>query len=86
MRIQGTVLKEKGVTFGIVVVKRHILNVPSQASDVISEASVLFGGIPVVLVAQESNGRPYWYGRTDIVNYMRNVPLSAIPWNWYDLN
>jgi hypothetical protein len=86
MRFQGSVLKEQGVTFGVVVVKRHVLNVPSQAREVISEASVLFGGIPVVLVAQDSSGRAYWYGRTDIVNYMKNVPLAAIPWKWYDLN
>jgi predicted GIY-YIG superfamily endonuclease len=86
MRFQGSVLKEQGVTFGVVVVKKHVVDVPSQAREAIVGFSSAFGGIPTVLVAQDSSGRAYWYGRTDIINYMRNVPLSAIPWNWYDLN
>ena len=31
MKFQGALVKEQGVTFGIIVVKPHVLNSPSEA-------------------------------------------------------
>jgi hypothetical protein len=40
----------------------------------------------VVLMGQDSLGRPKFYGRRDIVNFLARVPLRAIPWRKYELN
>ncbi|OIM97948.1 hypothetical protein BFR57_09485 [Idiomarina sp. MD25a] len=83
MKFQGAVIKEQGVTFAIVVVKKHILDSPHQSEEAISTFMPLFPGMPVVLMAQGSRGIPEYRGRTDIVNFLANVHPSQIPWQEY---
>ncbi len=85
MTFDGAIIREQGVTFGIMVVKSHVLNEPSRRDSVVAQASTAFGGIPTVLMAQTSSGRARYYGRPDIVKFMANVPPSAIPWKRYRL-
>ncbi len=85
MTFDGAIIREQGGTFGIMVVKPHVLNDPSRRDSVAVQASTAFGGIPTVLMAQTSSGRARYYGCTDIVRFMANVPLSAIPWKRYRL-
>jgi len=86
MIFQGSVIREQGVTFAVVIVKKHVLNSTSEANATIRSFAPVFGYIPVVLMAQDGRGVPTWYGRPDIVRFLRNVPLSAIPWKEYSLN
>lgn len=85
MTFDGAVVKEQGITFGIMVVKRHILADTTRRDQLVSQASRVFGGIPTVLMAQQQ-GRARYYGRPDIVRFMANVPLAAVPWKRYQLN
>lgn len=86
MKIHGAKIREQGVDFAIVVVKKHILNNSLSANDSIAAFQPFFPGVPVVLMAQDSRGIPAYYGRKDIVNFLKNVPLSAIPWKEYYFN
>ena len=83
MRFQGAVVREQGVTFAIVVVKRPIVNSRLEAERAIVSFQPTFPGMPVVLMAQESRGRPTYFGRPDIVRFLSKVPVSAIPWRKY---
>ena len=85
MQFQGAVIKEQGVTFGILIVKQHVLNSATQRDETQAQASRLFGGVPTVLMAQDHQGVPEYYGRRDIVNFMANVPLSAVSWKEYTI-
>lgn len=82
MKFQGAVIKEQGIKFAIVVVKRHIVQMQSEARDAIQNFSRFFPGIPVVLMAQDSRGTTY-YGRKDIAKFLSAVPIGAIPWKEY---
>jgi hypothetical protein len=86
MSIEGAVVREQGVTFAIAIVKPHVLNATSQANEAIGSFRRIFPGVPVVLMAQDTSGRPTYYGRRDIVDFLANVPLTAIPWKRYELN
>ncbi len=86
MKFQGAVVKEQGVTFAIVIVKKHVLDSYSDGSKTIDSFGTVFPGIPIVLTAQDSRGTPHYLGRTDIVRFQANVPLSAIPWKEYTLS
>ena len=86
MSIEGAVVREQGVTFAIAIVKPHVLNVSSQAKEAIGSFRRVFPGMPVVLMAQDTSGCPTYYGRRDIVNFLANVPLTAIPWKRYELS
>jgi hypothetical protein len=83
---QGSVIKEQGVTFAIAIVKQHVLNSSIEANKIIRSFAPVFGFVPVILMAQDHNGTPTWYGRRDIVNFLSNVALERIPWKEYTLN
>ncbi len=85
MQIEGAIIKEQGQTFAIVVVKSHVLN-SSDRDEVASSFSRYFPGMPIILMAQDSRGTPTYYGRTDIVRFLKNVHLSRIPWKKYTFN
>ena len=58
MKFQGAVIKEQGVTFAIVIVKKHILDNQNEANKTIQSFQPYFLGYPVVLMAQDSRGNP----------------------------
>ena len=86
VKVQGAVIKEQGVTFAIVVVKRNILNSQTQRQQAARTFQSLFPSMPIVLMAQNSRGTPSYWGRKDIVNFLANVHLSRIPWKQYTFN
>lgn len=85
MKIQGAVVREQGVTFAVVTVKKHVVGNRIQANDIIYSLRPVFPGLPVILMAQDSRGTPTYYGRSDIARFLASVPLSAIPWKEYGI-
>ena len=85
MNFQGALIKEQGVVFGIIVVPPHVLNNSAEASSVREIGIRTFGSVPIILMAQNSRGVPTYLGRKDIVNFLANVPVNAIPWRKYTL-
>jgi hypothetical protein len=85
MQVQGALIRQQGQTFAIVIVKPHVIEGHSEASDAIRAMSPVFG-VPLILMAQDGRGRPTYYGRPDIVRFLASVPLRAIPWREYTIN
>lgn len=83
MRVQGAVIREQGRTFAVVVVKPDVIRSRSEADRAIRGFMPVFGGVPVVLMAQDGRGPPTYFGRPDISRFMASVPLRAIPWRVY---
>jgi hypothetical protein len=86
MHFQGAVIREQGQTFAVVVVQRHVIGNQSTAAGAIASFGPVFPRLPVVLMAQDSAGRPTYYGRKDISRFLATVPMRAIPWREYTLN
>ena len=86
MKIQGALVKEQGVNFAIVIVKSFVLQSTFEANKARQSFASLFPGLPIILMAQDGSGRPTYQGRTDIVNFLVNVPMSVIPWKEYSYN
>ena len=80
MTFQGALIREHGVSFAIVVVKRHVLDNRTESSEMIAASSQFFGGVPTVLMAQEAGGRPRYLGRPDIVRFLASISPARIPW------
>lgn len=83
MKFTGAVIKEKGVTFAVVVVKKSIIDNRIQSNKAVQSFQPLFPGIPVILMAQDHGGKPKYYGRRDIVRFLAGVTFQAIPWKEY---
>ena len=86
MKFQGALIKEQSQTFAIVIVKPHILQNSSENNEARNFFSKVFPGVPIVLMAQDNRGIPTYHGRTDIVNFLTKIPMSAIPWKEYTYN
>lgn len=83
MRFQGAEICEQGVNFAIAIVKHHVLQNRFEANRMLQAFQGVFGGKPVVLMAQDRRGVAHWYGRRDISEFMSRVPLRAVPWREY---
>jgi hypothetical protein len=83
MTFQGAVIREQGVTFAVVIVKKHVIDSSAEANRAIAGFQPVFPGLPVVLMAQDYRGTPTYYGRRDIARFLASVPLEAIPWKRY---
>ena len=86
MQIDGAIVKEQGVTFAVVVVKRSVLQSPVRRGKAIESFQPLFPGLPLVLMAQDSRGVPSYHGRQDIVKFLANIDHQRIPWKRYTVS
>jgi hypothetical protein len=86
MQIDGAIIREQGVTFGIIVVKKHVLSSDSSARaarDNFQSSLAEFSDIPLILAVQDSRGRFEYWGRPDIVDFLSSISASRIPWKTY---
>ncbi len=86
MNLQAAVIKEQGVTFAVVVVKKHIVDNKFQGEQAIQSFSSYFPGMPIVLMAQDTRGVAHYLGRKDLVNFLSRLHISQIPWRNYSVN
>lgn len=85
-QFEGAVIREQNVTFAVVVVRQAVLESTFEANEAIQSFQHVFPGMPIVLMAQDGRGRPTYYGRRDLSQFMANVPLRRVPWRRYTLN
>lgn len=86
MKFQGAFIKEQGVSFAIVIVKPFVLQSNFESTKARQSFASFFPRVPIILMAQNSNGRPTYQGRTDIVNFLVGIPTLRIPWKDYTFN
>lgn len=85
MRIQGAVIIEQGVTFAIIIVNQTVTNYTSRAIQVRNYLTQFFPNMPIILMSQDNNGTPHYYGRQDIVKFLKSIRLDQIPWKEYHI-
>jgi hypothetical protein len=86
MRGQAALVREQGVNFAVVVVKRHTVSNRAKSDAMIQTLSPHFDGVPIVLMEQDSKGVPTYYGRPDIVKFLSNVLVEQLPWRNFSIN
>jgi hypothetical protein len=85
MQIDAALVKEQGVSFAVVVVKPSAL-VGASRDQLIREYSAIWEGVPVVLLAQDLRGGGRFYGRDDLVRFLKTVSISALPWKRWSVH
>ncbi len=85
MKIQGAVIIEQGVTFAIVVVNQAVTNYTSRIIRTRQQLQLYFPNMPIILMSQDSSGAPHYYGRRDIVEFLKTIRLEQIPWKEYHI-
>ena len=83
MKLKGAVIKEKNVSFAVVLVKEFAISTTEQANITRKYFKSLFPKIPIVLAAQSSSGRFEYQGRNDLVKFLATLHQNQIPWKDY---
>lgn len=85
MKFQGAVVKEQGVTFAIVIVKKSAVQTNHAADKTRQAFQGLFPRLSIVLASQDSHGLFEYQGRNDLVQFLASIDASRIPWKEYTL-
>ena len=85
MTIHGAVILEQGVTFALISVKPEVTRYTVRLTQTRRELMHFFPGMPIILMSQDSDGTPHYYGRKDIVDFLKTVRLEQIPWKEYHI-
>ncbi len=83
MTIHGAVIIEQGVTFAIVSVKPSVTQYTARLVQVRRELSHFFPNMPIILMSRDNSGTPHYYGRRDIVEFLKTIRVDQIPWKEY---
>ena len=83
MMMQAAVVKEQGVTFAVVAVRQEVTNYTYRAVRMRQELQRVFKNMPIILMSMDANGQPHYYGRRDIVNFLKSIKVSQIPWRQF---
>lgn len=84
MMITAALIREQGITFGVIAVQPRVLSSKLEADAMIIAASQnVFPGQPIALMANRY-GKPTYYGRPDIARFLASIDVRQIPWRqWY---
>lgn len=85
MTIHGAVIIEQGVTFAIVSVRQSVTNYTVRITQTRRALSQYFPNMPIILMSQDASGEPHFYGRKDIVDFLKTIRLDQIPWKEYHI-
>lgn len=83
MKFHAAVVRDWGVKFAVVIVQPQIIQSPSEATKAQLAFAPAFPGVPIVLMAQDSTGAPFFHGRKDLIALAHDIPLDAIQWREY---
>jgi len=81
--VQAAAISLAGIRLAVVAVSRDLVRSPGEADMAIDDLRPRFGGVPVVLTAQNDEGAPIYYGDRELVEMLAEVPLEKMPWREY---
>lgn len=84
-KVTAAAISRQGQSFVIVLVGLSVASVPGEADLVIADLQPRFGGVPVILMGQEDDGTPVYYGRGDLTSLLDDIPVDRLPWKEYPL-
>lgn len=86
MKVQGAAISLAGQNFAVVLVGMDLVQNPGEADMAIDSMQPAFGGVPVVLMAQNDRSSPTYYGDQAIVALLADVPVEKMPWKEYTVD
>jgi hypothetical protein len=80
---RGARIKARGVNCAVVIVPCSVVTDEIEADRTITAFQDQVHQGAVVLMAQDFQGTPAFYGRADIVRFLERIDVSEIPWVEY---
>lgn len=86
MTFEAALVREQGQTFAVVVVRQGIIDNTTEASRMQAAFAPAFEFVPIILMDQNYQGTPRYYGRPDIVDFLASIDFRRLPWKKWSLN
>ena len=83
MKLEAAVVREQGVDFVVVPVRRHVIANVAAANATVEKFQRLFRGLPVVVTGVDAFGRKKAVGRQDLARFVANIDHRRLPWKRY---
>lgn len=83
-QVTAAAISMAGTRFMVVLVGLTTASGPGEADLLIAGLQQRFG-VPVVLMGQEEDGTPVYYGNEDLKELLAAVPVDRMPWKGYTL-
>lgn len=83
VKVQAAAIALRGHQFVVVVSQMKLVASPGEADMAIDDLRPYFGGVPVVLLAQQDDGSPSYYGDSQLVELLAGIPIDKMPWKEY---
>jgi hypothetical protein len=83
VKVQAAAISLQGHQFVVVVSQMKLVASPGEADMAIDDLQPYFGGVPVVLLAQQDDGSPSYYGDSQLVELLAGIPIDKMPWKEY---
>ena len=80
--VTAAAISVAGMKFVVVLVDLATASGPGEADLVVADMQSRFG-VPVVLMGQEDDGTPVYYGSQDLKERVADVPVDRMPWKEY---
>ena len=80
--VTAAAISMAGRKFVVVLVDMTTASGPGEADLVIADLESRFG-VPIVLMGQEEDGTPVYYGNEDLMQLLAAVPVDRMPWKEY---
>jgi hypothetical protein len=86
MKITTSICRVAGERVALVAVQKSVVEHQVEADRCIEHLGPVFEGLPVLLMGVGESDSVRWYGRSDLVDKMGEIPVDRIPWEEIDVD
>lgn len=79
-KLQAAEITLEGDNFFIAMVSTDLVKCSGEADMFIADLETRYSNAAVVLVAQDENGSPTYYGHADLIRRVAPIPIGELPW------
>ncbi len=83
IKVQAAAISLQGCQFVVVLVPMTLITSPGEADMAVDDLQPYFEGVPVVLMAQNEDGSPSYYGDSQLLGMLAGIPIERMPWKEY---
>jgi hypothetical protein len=85
MKFRGAYLEERGVHFAVISVEPETVQSESAQKEAVKTYQRFFPEASIVLMVENENQPPTYYGRRDIVAFLNTLEETQIKWKMFTL-
>lgn len=81
--VQAAAISIEGHKMLVVLVGLSVIQSPGEADMLLADLRPRFGGVEVMLMGQDDDGRPHYHGDAELLSLLAHVPVDRMPWKVY---